>query len=134
MNKENLKKLADYLDTLPPDYIGFDMTFFQCGTVGCAVGHGPAAGIPRKYDEPWVFYSQRVFIEGSKPNDNLHWGWCFSGSWSRVDNSIKGAVMRIRYLIEHGDVPPWYREAIRVLKPSSYKLPYSKWRYADEQG
>lgn len=75
MNRENLKKLANYLESLPEDYSHFDMRSFilksryqdpagywqarsdevnyatmgglpeYCGTAACAVGHGPAAGI-----------------------------------------------------------------------------------------
>jgi len=69
MRKDNLLKLAAYLDTLPDDYASFAMqTFFglsayelapemtereyalknggvgACGAVACAVGHGPSAG------------------------------------------------------------------------------------------
>lgn len=66
MNKENLLKLAAYLDTLPLDYEHFEMEDFMqggdaqkyalyatenggvgvttCGAVACAVGHGPSAG------------------------------------------------------------------------------------------
>ena len=63
MNKENLKKLADYLAKLPEDYQQFEMSNFideatfdeaveyirkdgnMCGTSACAIGHAPHAGI-----------------------------------------------------------------------------------------
>ena len=80
-HRDNLLKLADYLATLPDDYEQFDMTEYMaerdgtywealniyerskpvCGTVACAVGHGPAAGI-RVYDDvDWSDYADRVF-------------------------------------------------------------------------
>ena len=69
--RKNLWRLAEYLDSLPEDYKRFDMYGFlgedvgpypmyfddpitieyaktselPCGTVACAVGHGPTAGI-----------------------------------------------------------------------------------------
>lgn len=64
MKRSNLEKLAAYLETLPVDYQHFSMrsyltkdgsyvsypeeanTAIDCGTIACAVGHGPAAGSP----------------------------------------------------------------------------------------
>ena len=65
INRENLEKLASYLENLPEDYQHFGMRSYlnptdlsalikyaeqnggvhTCGTAACAVGHGPAAGI-----------------------------------------------------------------------------------------
>ena len=65
MNRDNLTKLADYLESLPEDYKDFGMAGYlhvfdarkaaeyaqhnggvaKCGTAACAIGHGPAAGI-----------------------------------------------------------------------------------------
>lgn len=63
INRSNCKKLAAYLLTLPAETESFGMEDFfdgdtdeellyaetgkhQCGTSACAVGHGPAAGVP----------------------------------------------------------------------------------------
>jgi len=113
MNRENLEKLASYLEELPEDYNHFGMdwyftiddnwyfpekaTNFTCGTVACAVGHGPAAGLPGYKGEDWDSYSERVF-----QLPYLEWCWCFSGHWSEVDNTPHGAAKRIRYLMAHG--------------------------------
>lgn len=72
MNKKNLLKLAEYLDTLPLDYEDFEMSDFlvngdrekysvyalknggvatTCGAVACAIGHGPSAGFLFQQDE-----------------------------------------------------------------------------------
>jgi hypothetical protein len=42
MNKERLKRLANYLDTVKPEE--FNLKDWKCGTVACAVGH--ACSIP----------------------------------------------------------------------------------------
>lgn len=84
LNRANLIKLAEYLDTLPDDYMSFSMDVFltaanslrdalptsrsrdyalhnggvgECGAVACAVGHGPAAGILFDND-PSLFFPE----------------------------------------------------------------------------
>jgi hypothetical protein len=116
MNRDNLEKLAAYLEQLPEDYSHFGMMNYMavkqftypytssahlidaCGAVACAIGHGPAAGIPRKGDyEYWSTYSHRVFDLRINEFD-----WCFSSTWMVVDDTPNGAAKRIRYLLEHG--------------------------------
>lgn len=98
MNRKNLKKLADYLESenLKAE---FDMQYFEnmCGSAVCAIGHAPYAGIPKKPNEDWVDYSQRVFDIRS-----VEWIWCFSEGWSKSDNSPQGAAKRINWLLNHG--------------------------------
>lgn len=136
--RDNLAKLADYLESLPNNYAGFHMDRFMryiddagysnqpytatlgpCGSVGCAVGHGPAAGIDPVPNEDWLSYAYRVF--GADTFD-----WCFAGSWAFTDNTISGAVARIRHLLKYGapkiagyhaywfdEYRAWYEENIR---------------------
>lgn len=95
---ENRYKLINYLESGELK-AGFSMQDFsnvftsfqeetECGTVGCAVGHGPYAGIPKLPTENWVTYSERVFGI-SKATE---WSYCFSGAWSRYgrDNTPQG--------------------------------------------
>lgn len=134
MNRDNLKKLADYLDTLPTDYTGFAMEHYyrlnknftdiwdaarwmetasepECGSVACALGHGPAAGIKMKLaptalndlytSEMWSIYCLEAF--------GVVWGkgvaeWMFGGDWACCDNTAKGAAARIRYVLDGGFV------------------------------
>lgn len=130
--RKNLAKLADYLEGLPEDYQHFDMYDYvgahsdavtnyarknggvaQCGTVACAVGHGPAAGILFRKDEFWTdsdgkprpmwgAYSARF---ASDHDDRSPFQWAFGGGWKRHDNHHWGAAARIRYLLKH-DEPP----------------------------
>lgn len=139
--RENLGKLAPYLENLPTDYSHFGMAQYtslateldiqyalkngglaryadeqlgqnECGTVACAVGHGPAAGIlfrPRAdmrwdgYDNrkvpDWDHYSSR-FAEKHSPE----WDWLFDSRWEGVDDTHRGAAARIRWLLDGGDI------------------------------
>lgn len=126
-NKENLLKLADYLDSLPADYTHFHMgTYLKmdgwepelgeidtdiipyeaCGTVACAIGHGPAAGFPiLDKHEDWDAYCLEHFGLDANEAQGCPWDWCFSSFWKSYDNTHTGAVRRIRYLVEHGAPP-----------------------------
>lgn len=73
-----------------------------CGTVGCALGHGPEAGISGREYTMWTEYCKQEF--------GLSWGsdawlWCFSGRWSSYDNTPRGAAKRMQYLLQHGAPP-----------------------------
>ena len=111
MNIKNLETLSKYLKSgkLKAD---FDMENFTprgneysattCGSVGCAVGHGPYAGIEKFDYEGWVQYSMRVL----KLEKN-EWIWCFSEKWARVDNTPLGAAARIDYMLQNGLQENW---------------------------
>ena len=83
----------------------------NCGTVACALGHGPAAGIsPFLLDDgedmiaclddfDWLKYAT-LFCE-----DPIDFYWLFSGGWGSVDDTHRGAAARIRYLLAHGHPP-----------------------------
>lgn len=116
-HKDNLLKLAAYLEKLPDDYEQFEMNVFMalrnedagpydrrwiefdpdevkrpgCGTVACAVGHGPSAGIRVYRDQSWHSYVDRVF----GPLDDYDFDYMFGPSWSHYDNTPKGAAARI---------------------------------------
>lgn len=111
MKKRALKKLADYLVNLPPDYSQFNMGTFcdtgespcdtvkaihNCGTCGCALGHGPVAGIEAHKGEDWSDYCERAFgidFSGSE------YYWCFYDDWP--DDPVDTA-MRFQYLLDNG--------------------------------
>jgi len=115
MNRENLEKLASYLEELPEDYEHFGMSSYfknnngvifyvdrsplagECGTVACAVGHGPAAGIEPSGHENWVGYARRAFDLSTSQER-----WCFSGAWAVIDDTPQGAAKRIRYMLKYG--------------------------------
>lgn len=129
--KQNLNRLARYLiefdkpdpwyvraynwvfDIKPPKFGMYDFHSkttcldsprrLECGTVACAVGHGPMAGIGFYKNESWESYSHRVFIN----IDNRDWAWCFSGVWADYDDSATSAGLRILYYLAYG-TPDWY--------------------------
>jgi len=107
--RKNLLKLAAYLLKLrPTKKLGFDMDDFECetscGTVACAAGHAPHAGIPKRFQEGWSDYTDRVFFKmDSTINRRMNW-WCFEAYWARYDNTPKGAAYRILYVLK-GDLP-----------------------------
>ena len=107
----NLARLADWLRALPEDYAQFEMEHFMldrqlgqiktrafeitdCGTVACAVGHGPMAGIQPQPAETWVDYSERCFA----PSGFL-FSYLFASDWSYIDNTPHGAAARIAHLL-----------------------------------
>jgi len=146
INRENLARLSAYLKTLPKDYAAFEMKTFitgakdpkaarkyatqnggvnVCGTAGCAIGHGPAAGILfpdegrffqfySQFDfdngeyvtgewPAWDLYSNEFFLHMEE--DEEAWEWCFGSGWSYIDNTPQGAAARIDYILA-GNEPP----------------------------
>lgn len=138
--RARLDKLATYLEGLPTRYKSFDMSQWidgledealakyarhnggMCGTVACAAGHGPAAGVlvpPRLVEiedfagqisayVDWEGYCELFVGDDLRPR-----AWVFNGSWAGVDNHHHGAAARIRYLLDHGS-PPESFEAPRL--------------------
>jgi hypothetical protein len=133
VNRENLEKLATYLESLPKDYEHFCMeTYFtapdwdgekevayalhngglnKCDAVACAIGHGPAAGILALPEEImrgsvcWDDYCKRVFCDvHSEDNLTPEYKFLFYDAWEDYDNTPLGAAQRIRYLLA-GNAP-----------------------------
>lgn len=111
----------------------------NCGTSACALGHGPAAGIPLAKSH---IEKQRVngasIVTGIKWGEytknflscttDMDWEFLFGGMWSEYDNHHWGAAARIRFLLDNGGIPAvkdeWggletmnKRRAVKVYKP-----------------
>lgn len=145
--RANLRKLATYLEQLPKGYKDFDMSsyftlrerpysihapsllyptsrsrkaVYPCGSVACAVGHGPAAGVkPTGVWSSWWGYACKAF--GAAGGDQSVYAWLFSTAWAGVDNTPHGAAKRIRIVLEHG-VPDNWSEQEDGLVPLCYDL------------
>lgn len=122
--RANLKVLAKYLASLPTDYKRFTMGEFyirpyhdfasplnklddpervSCGTVACAVGHAPSAGIPViDEDKTWTGYAFRALVPDSDADGVDAFLWMFGAGWENTDNTPRGAAKRIKYYLEHG--------------------------------
>jgi len=127
-HEDNLRKLADYLikGELKAE---FDMRQYSeghycgpsrqldCGTAGCAAGHGPYAGVAKKRGEGWEEYILRAF--GIPDTDNYYYSWCFDAEWAECDNTSSGAGKRILYLLDHG-LPDNAKEQTQKKAPLCY--------------
>jgi hypothetical protein len=72
----------------------------RCGTVGCAIGHGPYAGIKKRRNETWTRYAERVFTNGWFYQPLYQ--FLFEGDWWQVDDTREGVVKRIHYALKYG--------------------------------
>ena len=80
--------------------------FTECGTVACAVGHGPSAGIHLSHDDTsWPDYAERVF--GAAMNGesfrNEVWDYLFDANWGYgPEATAADAAKRIRIFLSEG--------------------------------
>ncbi len=137
MNKENLLKLAKFLDELPEDYKHFYMSDWVCdhegyekspselkkvnikgcGYVACAIGHAPQA-LGLSLEEVSEFPDWELFINHYFKIERSAEHWMFGPHWTYIDNTPKGAAKRIRYFLENG-VPTGtydYRQLVELYK------------------
>lgn len=121
-HRANLRQLAAHLRTRPseafnmrrfaraPGFVGDVMPAgaAACGTVCCALGSGPAAGLPALCSEGWGSYGRRVFGFDSldpETHEVRIWEWMFASSWIHTDNTPAGAAARIEWWLDRG-LPP----------------------------
>jgi hypothetical protein len=120
-NRETLATylLAGHLQALfdMAEFCEADRSLFAdtCGSVGCAIGHGPYAGVEKHAEEDWDQYSHRVF-----GLELAAWAWCFSSRWRDTDNTPEGAALRIRWLHAHGVPQDWYEQS-HGIAPLCYR-------------
>lgn len=126
-HEANLRKLAAYLKG-GELAARFDMSKYSdlrhadhCGAVGCAVGHGPFAGIEKRPSEDWSGYSRRVFGFCQGTGDN-YGDWCFGAAWDTTDNTPGGAAARIEWLLDRGLPEDWEDQEINFA-PLCYREP-----------
>lgn len=133
--RANLVKLARHLwDKVSQEQ--FDMGAYSrssllphedhCGSVGCAVGYGPRAGIPSvSSDLGWGDYTVRCLTDDVDVDN-----WCFCGGWQDEDNTPRGAAKRILWALLHG-VPEDFRTHDIYVKPYALWTPIeSDWERA----
>jgi len=76
------------------DYDPSQSEHIECGTVACALGHGPAAGVTTTSDD-WMEYYLANFS-----GDHYVYDWCFHNDWVEIDNTHQGAALRIELMLK----------------------------------
>jgi len=127
MNRENLNKMADYIETIPQEK--FNMATYrtgesikhECDTVGCVIGHCTVLDknpLPMDYIGDIAFYAWSKEFTGLDP-DSSEWAYLFASEWEDMDNTPTGAASRIRHFLENG-LPQDGREQMEGYAPLSY--------------
>ena len=113
--RENLKKLVRFFESLPEDYGNLEMYMWAhdemeaanatpehpCGTPACLAGHGPSAGIPlQKHGGSinWANYASRAF-------GYRHLDFLFGFGWP---DSIPEGLARIKLVLANNVPEDWY--------------------------
>ena len=132
MNKQNLLKLADYIqhnvtqemfdmENYRPGGIEVDRSgqpiVSKCGTVGCALGWSPFVPglevsskevVKLKTGRDYILfrkYSERIFdLDEDGDKDSNEWNFLFDSDWVGLDNTPRGFVRRVHALIDGLDV------------------------------
>lgn len=122
MNKGNLKKMADYIKTIPQEKFAMNQfrddedTFsYECKTVGCVIGHCTIldeSKLPRRMDGISIDFNKWSETFTGLSFYAREWDWCFNGHWHHVDNTPLGASKRIEYLLDGNELPENWKEQI----------------------
>lgn len=121
--RKNLATLSSYLHKFRSrKNRRFDMADFSneaglgstnCGSCGCAVGHGPYAGIPKQLYESWNHYCLRAFgVEAATPKWCFLFGTYWSPSFRKDKDKVRNgtaeqAARRIDIFLDHGVPKHW---------------------------
>lgn len=117
INKQNLAIAADFLEQNVSEE-QFHMGMFMkngriqhlCGTVGCAIGWASFCPELLPVDSEFMrltgrldfdTYCERVF---GFNDDDCIWNFLFGAEWETIDNTVKGAVARIRWIVNGGNI------------------------------
>ena len=96
----------------PSDITAPGAVLTRCGTVACAVGHSLALGLDFDRIHQWLDRHEETHRDRpitwrnlvdylTDYEDDLAL-WLFSGTWSTIDNTPRGAAVRIMVALEHG--------------------------------
>lgn len=137
INYENLKKAKELLKTIPEDR--FDMKHYTnknsntvsqvqntCNSVCCVIGH---CVVLDDYDN-LIKYEDDIFnyhlwgksFFGIKKG--YLWDFLFSGNWFNTDNTVKGAIKRIDYVLNNKEFSEELNNSFYYLEDSHYKKWY----------
>ena len=89
--KFNLEMYSDGLKEIETD----------CGSEGCAIGHGPYAGIEKLSTEAWFEYHSRTLTN----SNNELWAWCFgmdNGFMNEELSELDNVVIKMHIALNEG--------------------------------
>lgn len=127
MEKENLLKMADHIETIPQgmfdmgEYRIGDEKTHECSSVGDIIGHCTildSEPLPRFDDGDIDFETWAKKFTGLDYWEN-EWLFLFSEAWVMSDNTPTGAAKRIRYFVENG-VPENWEKIMYGVDPLPY--------------
>lgn len=136
INYENLKKAKELLKNIPEDR--FSMGVFNsnnpeelegvlnpCSSVCCVVGHCVALDTEinlKKYSWTYSFdYGNWSYSFFGFEYDSDLWNFLFSEIWVYVDNTLKGAIKRIDYVLNNRDFAKKLDNTPNIIDDSDYK-------------
>jgi hypothetical protein len=136
MNFDNLKKLAEFVSTIPQEK--FNMSILRdvnagfsnkhCNSVGCIVGHMTSI-IPEDQiiyylstDSINFFATARNWLDIQEKQSTAL--FLFSHVWGETDNTVTGAVNRIKYLLKYKQLPDNWRDQMEGRSPLTYNENY----------
>ena len=97
----------------------------ECGSVTCAIGRGPAAGIPVSDASCWPEYSRQNFVDTYSKYGNLTDEFLFSPDWQFIDITPVGVAKRIDIVLESGlECWPTDDRGYHYLEHFQDNLPY----------
>lgn len=130
MNKKNLIKMADYIETIPQEV--FDMEEYRqqkldnsepkCKSIGCIIGHCTILDknpLPRRSNGEIEFWEWSEEFTGICYLSD-EWDYLFGCKWKNTDNTPTGAADRIRYFVVRGLPFDWH-EQMTGWTPLSYQ-------------
>lgn len=130
MNKDNLLKMADYIETIPQELFDMDCSHrvgnrkrSKCQGIGDILGHCTILdnGLLPLYEDGFIDFItwSEEFTEIGWISNSNEWHFLFWSEWVYTDNTPTGAAKRIRYLVENG-LPENWMEIIEGEDPIPY--------------
>jgi hypothetical protein len=108
MNKQRLLEAADWAEkNIDPkmfdmsDYRTGDKNKPECDSIGCMVGHLTAMDAENVMENYLNRYGNIHFLNWSRDLfevEGYEWDYLFNESWAQVDNTLEGAIARMRRL------------------------------------
>lgn len=112
VNKENLKLLVEKLKTVEEKEFNMETWESECNTTAC-VGGWIAHFFPDYIVEEVISvtdYEQTIhnFSNINNADNTELFDWIFNGFWTELDNSVRGAIARINYVLNNDLLPKWF--------------------------